>query len=219
MERIGAGSSNGNSTDRRVDAKAVALLGDGDDDSYCNDNGEEAVVSKRSNIVWKVSEYLFDLFDANLLDGYKKIERFEDSCMDYFIETLESQEYTFRQEKMHKEFLAIFEGLIEDYLSTLGYSPDMFYREVDVYRERMRAMVSRRAETLYDTVSGDRHVTRDYCSEASEIVDVICFYYDFPKWVAVMKDRARHVSSSRMRSNKSSTISTIEKAIINYCNR
>lgn len=208
VERIGSSGD----YDGRVDAKAAALL------NYGSEQG-----AARRSILWKVSEFLFDLFDANLLDGYKKIENFENSCMECFIATLDSEEYTFSQEGMHKQFLLIFEGLIEEFLATQGCSVDTFYKEIDAYKDRMRSMASKRESALYDTAAGEKHVTRDYLSEANEIVDVIVFYYDFEKWVAVMKDRARHVLASRSRSDskpsKPSVISTIEKAIINYCNR
>ena len=80
-----------------------------------NEENDDCNIRNRDSILWKVSEYLFDLFDANCLDGYKKIEEFEDRILKHFID--DNDEYTFEQERCHREFLDLFESLIEKFLT------------------------------------------------------------------------------------------------------
>jgi len=53
-------------------------------------------IGKDRELLHKVSEYLFDLFDANLMDGFKKIESFETNALPAFLhEDGVIDEYTF----------------------------------------------------------------------------------------------------------------------------
>ena len=124
----------------------------------------------RGSILWKVSEYLFDLFDANCLDGYKKIEAFEDRAMKHFAN--DTEEYTFEQERCHREFLDLFESLIENFLKENKTTTQAFYAEVDKEIKKKANIKS--------------------SSEANEIVDVIFTYCDFKSWVEYMKEQTNN---------------------------
>lgn len=78
-------------------------------------------------IVEKVSEYLFDLFDANLTKDFKKMEAFEKRAVKAF--DLDVEEYTFEQERLHQEFCLLFEELVGNFLSKEGYTVEQFYEE------------------------------------------------------------------------------------------
>ena len=57
------------------------------EDKGCDDAKGEAKAldaTAMAELVNLVSEYLFDLFDANLMEEFKALERFEIDCMDHF---------------------------------------------------------------------------------------------------------------------------------------
>lgn len=160
----------------------------------CDDSDEENNLEKRQSIVWKVCEYLFDLFDANQLDGYKKIEEFEDKAIksfmkdDYEDENFEWQdfnpnydptlvakvcEYSFEHQQLHNEFMKLFESLIEEYLIKEGYSIDSFY------------------ETLNKTLKESRSNPNSRIDEAKEILEVIMCYSSFESWSCSMNEQAK----------------------------
>ena len=78
-------------------------------------------------IVEKVSEYLFDLFDANLTEDFKKMQAFEKLAIKAFNPDIE--EYTFKQEELHQEFCSLFEQLVGSFLKKEGYTYEEFYEE------------------------------------------------------------------------------------------
>jgi hypothetical protein len=80
----------------------------------------------QDDVIFKVGEYLFDLFDANCTDAYKRIDDFENRALKAF-EDYENDEYTFEQENLHRQFLALFEELIEGFLRTENISMDDLY--------------------------------------------------------------------------------------------
>jgi hypothetical protein len=108
------------------------------------------------------------LFDANCLDGYKKIEAFEDRVMKHFAN--DTEEYTFEQERCHREFLDLFESLIENFLKENKTTTQAFYAEVNLVMKQKIA---------------------HHNKEANEIVDVIFTYCDFKSWVEYMKEQAK----------------------------
>ena len=92
------------------------------EDKGCDDAKGEAKAldaTAMAELVNLVSEYLFDLFDANLMEEFKALERFEIDCMDHFDPEAEESEpargfrriapsrvarrYTFKQEALHRE--------------------------------------------------------------------------------------------------------------------
>ena len=78
-------------------------------------------------IIEKVSEYLFDLFDANLTTDFKRMEAFEKRAVQAFDPDVD--EYTFEQEKLHQEFCKLFEELVASFLKKEGYTYEAFYEE------------------------------------------------------------------------------------------
>ncbi len=84
------------------------------------------------DLVAACSEYLFDLFDANMMEDYHTMERFENRAIDAFMGSCDSTEITFEQHNLHNEFLELFESLIEKFLRVEGggCSVEAFYERV-----------------------------------------------------------------------------------------
>ena len=133
-----------------------------------NEENDDCNIKNKDSILWKVSEYLFDLFDANCLDGYKKIEEFEDRILKHFID--DNDEYTFEQERCHREFLDLFESLIEKFLTENKCTTQLFFAEVNLVMQKKSA---------------------HHNKEANEIVDIIFCYCDFRSWIDYMKEQAK----------------------------
>lgn len=137
------------------------------------------------NILHKVSEYLFDLFDANCMDGYKQIDAFENECLPAF--DPDEDEYTFEQQRMHERFVELFERLCEDYLKEEGFTNERFYDEV------------RRAMAMEAGGRGRGRGGQDK-ENANEAVEVMHQVADFTVWADEMRERAarrRRYASSR----------------------
>ncbi len=152
-------------------------------ENWGSDDSDDEGGRKRSSIIWKVSEYLFDLFDANLMDGYKKIAAFEEKAVMHFMSNTNAEsnttcEFTIEQEMLHREFLDLFESLIEDYLSKEGFKVSQFYTEVQKYQ-----------------VMKENNALK---GEANEIIDIIGFYCDFSKWSTIMVDMAERKKQTNL---------------------
>ena len=150
--------------------------------------------SKGSDLLEKATEYLFDIFDANMMEEYHIINNFEERAIlafpvddgggvvegdrgasadddgdgEFGGRDEVTKEITFEQERLHNEFLGIFEDLIERFLRTEGVSSADFFEQV---RESY-------------------HGGRRMC-QAIEVVDVIFCYTDIGQWHSMMTENAR----------------------------
>jgi len=137
--------------------------------------------SASSSLLEKATEYLFDIFDANCMEEYRIINSFEERALLAFpiadvnvaadLGEGEGEEITFEQERLHNEFLGIFEELIERFLHAEGVSSASFYEQV--------------REHYHHTQGGRRQM------QAVEVVDVIFTYTDISQWHAMMMENAR----------------------------
>ena len=74
-------------------------------------------LGRNAKIVHEMAEYLFDIFDANLMEEFHIMESFETKAIGVFINRFDCKdEYTFEQENLHKEFLKVFESLLDNFL-------------------------------------------------------------------------------------------------------
>ena len=78
-----------------------------------------------SDILEKLSEYLFDLFDANLTKDFQKMEAFEQKACQIFDPN--EEEYNFQQTEMHEQFKLLFEELTESFLTENGCNHEQLY--------------------------------------------------------------------------------------------
>ena len=91
---------------------------------HCADTVDDKEFAEDITILEKCSEYLFDLFDANLTPQYRRIDLIQEKAIKCFDVSLANEtmgkssitEYTFEQEKIHGEFKDLFEQLISDFL-------------------------------------------------------------------------------------------------------
>jgi hypothetical protein len=129
--------------------------------------------SKVDSIVEDVNEYIFDLFDANLMDDYHIMEEFENHALAKF--DSDSDEFTFEQENEHKNFLRLFEQLITQHLLRKGYNIQSFY---DIVKDILNTSESRRKECTY------------------EVIEVISYFTDFYSWATDMRLRCRELRNN-----------------------
>lgn len=141
-------------------------------DSDCEDKDDEAYDGR--NLLSLCSEYIFDLFDANMLDDYHTVAAFENRAVEAFVD-FNSDEISFAQESLHKEFLSLFENLISAFLHKYGCSTDAFYKQVNDY--------------IHSPIRNTRDAAKK--TSADEIVDVIFCYTDLRMWCDAMRERAR----------------------------
>lgn len=137
-----------------------------------------------SDILEKLAEYLFDLFDANAMEDYAKMEKFEIRALESFQE-YDQEEYTHQQHALHEEFVALFEQLIEGFLASEGYNIDAFYEELLHFRQKTPASVR---------ILGSSALP---LSPAEEVVEVVANYMTFEVWADLMKQQARQQAEFR----------------------
>ena len=123
------------------------------------------------DVVNDLTEFLFDLFDAEFDEGYQHLKRFIDEHLPDF-DSANGGEYSFHHEQVHRQFCDIFESLCEDFIRERGLSATQFY-------ELVQLGMARRATER----EGD---------DADEVVTVINSVLDFQQWAEWMRDMARN---------------------------
>lgn len=102
-------------------------------------------------IVDDLSEYLFDMWDANLTRDFKRIAEFESSVCLAFSKYSEGDEFTLEQGEAHAKYCGLFESLTEGYLASKGWSPEAFH--------------SAMRDVMYN---------REHSSDCKELSDEVC---------------------------------------------
>ena len=157
-----------------------------DDDitSSVSSGATHSSADAQNGIIHKVSEYLFDLFDANCMEDYHTMQKFEEKAWRKF--DPEVEEYTFEQQELHKEFCELFERLTEGFITSEGYSVEQFYAEV---RDAAAARPARKK----DADPAPRPWGEvDEGEDAEEVVDVVYQVVDFRLWADEMRSIARN---------------------------
>ena len=148
------------------------------DDAIAEGKLDERVLSPTSresgnkdSILEKAAEYLFDIFDANCMEEHHIINSFDERAIKSFpVEEVSeevSEEITFEQERLHNEFLGIFEDLLGRFLRTEGITSVQFF----------------------ELVKSNFHGGRRMC-QAIEVVDVIFCYTEISQWHTMMRENA-----------------------------
>ncbi|RYY84682.1 hypothetical protein EON63_08705 [archaeon] len=131
---------------------------------------------KKPPILQDLSEYLFDLFDANCMPEFQEIERFEEKALKSFdsedVEGKYADEYTHEQYMLHQDFLALFEKFIGNFLTHHNYTFDDLYTELSAHK-KLKTTVHTNLEP------------------AGEVIDVLSYYVNFPAWVTMMRENAK----------------------------
>jgi hypothetical protein len=119
------------------------------------------------DVVHLMSEYLFDLWDANCMAEYHRLQAFEDKAFPQFEPAVD--EYSFAQEDLHKEFVQMVEGMTEGLLQENGVSSEDFY-------EKVKALMADKSEA--DGESKE---------EGTEVVEILFQVADFRVWAKEMR--------------------------------
>ncbi len=156
-----------------------------------NDNGSKAADAKtlewslpaeeEQELLEAMTEYLFDLFDANCTEGYKRLAEIEEEAMSLF-KTNDSQEYTLEMSAMHDKFVSTFESLMEGFLVEQGISNDQFYSMLARHAPRRSGNASIRWDDSKDSGCGPA---------AEEVLCVVSQALDFEQWAVLMREQAR----------------------------
>lgn len=150
---------------------------------------------EEGGILEKCSEYLFDLFDANLMPDYQEMNKIQEKAIKSFIDSFpeddyygdhKAAEYTFAQQDLHREFVDRFESLIGDFLKIESISVDQLLREVQIALKQPG--ISQRKVDL-----------------AHEITECIDWYCSFESWAKSMREEAMY--RRRQKENTTSSAS------------
>jgi len=142
----------------------------------------------RPAIMFKLSEYLFDLFDANCMADFHRMEKFELTALRSFEESSPHSEFTHEQHRLHEQFLELFEELIEGFLRQENYSVEEFYQQLALYLDldhRTRVQDS----GCFDDGSSDLQPSEP--DSANDVLEVIRNYMRFDMWADNMRQMAR----------------------------
>jgi The ARF-like 2 binding protein BART len=146
--------------------------------------------SDEAILLEKCSEYLFDLFEANLTPEYRRLNVIQDRAIACFNRSLEDEitratkssivEYTFEQQNIHGEFKDVFEQLIGDFLFDEKISVNNFYSLVEKC-----ALPARKSLGILTKTEKQKKF-------ADEILDTIYWYTDFECWATAMRAEASY---------------------------
>lgn len=114
-------------------------------------------------LINRFSNYLFDIFDANLMDEFHIMDKFEQDALDCFDN--EDEEFTFEQQALHDQFMVLFESVMERFLIAEDVT----------------------SEDLFDRV---KKCSEDSVGDAIDVIEVISCYTDFKQWGDHMKRQA-----------------------------
>ncbi|KAJ1461055.1 hypothetical protein M885DRAFT_508604 [Pelagophyceae sp. CCMP2097] len=130
---------------------------------------EPLAPTRAAEVVNLVSEFLFDLFDANCMEEFQVLEKFELSVVDKF--DADADELTFKQEELHVRFVRMMEAFVEKYIQSIGCSLDEFYQAVEVQHDVLGSQGG---------------------MDARECLGVLFEMADLRVWVTGMRQRARY---------------------------
>jgi len=171
-------------------------------------------LKRNPRILHQLNEYIFDLFDANCLEDFKKMEEFEKYALDAFMDLEQSEissikEFNHRQYELHQEFLTLFETLIDKFLKKFDYTMDELYEQIEWYYKQ-RDIIDESKASSHNRGGWKEHIDSDEeesspSQEAFEIIEVITFYTDFEKWTTMMMEivkQRKHFETFKARMSK-----------------
>eukprot|EP01032_Pedospumella_encystans_P026948 gene26948-30466_t len=138
---------------------------------------------EKSEIIEKLCEYLFDLFDANCMDDYLRMEKFELRAVESFRD--DEAEFTHEQHELHKEFMALFEQLVEGFLEFEGYTVEVFYKELKHFVNKSNQQPNK------PKIGTPEYFTSGKVTPADEVMEVINSYMQFEVWAGLMRKQAQ----------------------------
>jgi hypothetical protein len=122
-----------------------------------------------AELVSLVSNYLFDLFDANSMEEYRALLALEDACAARV--DPDADEFTFEQQELHATFVKTLEGFVEAYIRSLGRTLADFY-------DALRSLRSLKGSTAM--------------LDASDCLDTLFEMEDIRCWMNGVKQRVRY---------------------------
>eukprot|EP01038_Epipyxis_sp_PR26KG_P007358 gene7358-10028_t len=150
--------------------------------------------SKNKKLIFDLSEYLFDLFDANMMEEFHQIELLESNAMEYFSGCEIGCEYTHKQYELHGEFVKLFEILIEKFLHEQHCSMDELCEVLNNYVNQVNTS---NYFNEFDMIDDDASCKESNINNpnnsrylAKEVIDVISVYTNFEMWSSMMKEQA-----------------------------
>lgn len=157
-----------------------------------------------SKILLELNEYLFDLFDANCMEDFHKMDQFEREAIQLFDSedfiSNPNYEFSHQQYRKHQEFLELFESLVENFLRTNHYTSDKLYSELQTFINSKSTdnQTKHNKKSSGDGKYSSDNEDDDECSQESsdqsnalEIVEVIAYYTSFEKWCEMMKENVK----------------------------
>lgn len=220
------------SDNRHNDVKQIGIDSYTDSKEISNniltESKAEYQYGEKSEILSKFSEYLFDLFDANCMADFKRIEEFEKLAIKEF-RNFNEKEFTHRQYQLHEEFLVLFESLIEGFLQAENYSVDSFYSELQYYLEQHKRKQSQVNNKISSSVNKAESKSSssdilnldelDSCGHANEVVDVVNTYLDFKQWSTIMFEQAKNQAKFCSMQEQLWNAMSFDKDLCNPCKK
>jgi hypothetical protein len=131
-------------------------------------------------IVHELSEFLFDIFDANCLPAFKAIEALEHQYCRHFAAWEKGEELSHVMHDAWSRFTALFEKLIEAFLRDHGWSNEECYRAAE------RALKDK--ALIPPQVEAHDPWQQNPNDQATEILEVLMAVQDIHVWAGQMKE-------------------------------
>ena len=157
----------------------------------------KAADDKVRMIVHEVSEFLFDLFDANCLPAFKAIEALEHQYCRHFSVWEEGAELSHVMHDAWSRFTTLFEKLMEDFLREHGWTNDDCYKAAKKALEDESLLLPH--EASIDTWQQNPK------EQATEILEVLMAVQDINVWAAQMRELHDRILRQELESVKNMT--------------
>ena len=132
-------------------------------------------------IFYELSEYLFDLFDANCMEEFHILNEYEEKAIELLTEedygnsdsddggegkNEAVKEFTLEQYNLHQQFLSKFEGILENFLTENGYTIESFYQQMERKKKSIAQQHQNKQRLTLSPLEEERN------SQVEEIIEV-----------------------------------------------
>jgi len=153
---------------------------------------------KQFDLLRDISEYLFDIFDANCTEAYKIVAKLENEAVELFlqaglVECEEEKEYPLGVHDKYQEFRSVFEDLVGGEIQRLGFTMEDFVESVR--RSSFDSAEVTSTNPFDDDIS--------LAEMGEEVMNIFRAVDDFKVWASEIKAQA--IRAARNRQNAEET--------------
>ena len=172
----------------RADPEKVAHIAHSNTTQRSRATQESPEDAQVREIVHELSEFLFDIFDANCLPAYQAIEAVEQKFCRHFATWEKGEELDHVMHDAWTRFTCLFEKLVEDFLREHDWTNEVVYRAAKRALEDQSLLPTQ--QSMDDPWQQNPH------EQAAEILEVVMGVQDINIWASQMRELHERINES-----------------------